>query len=122
MTTQAHRLIQDQNSSFLYTGENCGVKTDATTKPDRKGGAVGARRALNDISNSRKPTLFQANTKEASKKAFSIEKDIAVNPKYKISKASEKGTPAVVAKHSLILQTRLSPLWTRFQKLWGSGK
>ncbi|KAL8519292.1 hypothetical protein ACS0TY_010290 [Phlomoides rotata] len=62
MTTPARRLIQDQNLNFLYSGTIPGGKTDVA-KTDKKGG-LGGRKALNDISNSRKPTAFHSVKKE----------------------------------------------------------
>ncbi|GFP91357.1 hypothetical protein PHJA_001279700 [Phtheirospermum japonicum] len=75
MATSAHRIIQDQNLNILYNG----AKTDAV-KAEKKGRVAG-RKALNDISNSRKlpPNVI------------SIEKDPVTVAKAKLPKTTEKG-------------------------------
>ncbi|KAL3837682.1 hypothetical protein ACJIZ3_022273 [Penstemon smallii] len=65
MATPAHRLIQDQNLNILYND---------VAKPSKKGG-LGGRKALNDISNSRKPSVLQSTKKDNSTGVISIEKD-----------------------------------------------
>ncbi|PIN20293.1 hypothetical protein CDL12_07027 [Handroanthus impetiginosus] len=87
MATPAHRLIQDQNLNFLYNGSTPAGKTDVA-KADKKGG-LARRKALNDISNSRKPSVLPSGKKDNSTKVIAIEKDtFAV--KAKSSKATEK--------------------------------
>ncbi|KAL0452473.1 UNVERIFIED_CONTAM: hypothetical protein Slati_1225400 [Sesamum latifolium] len=89
MATPAHRLIQDQNLNILYSGAAPGGKTDVTKAGKRAG--FDGRKALNDISNSRKPSVHHHSVKkENSTNVISIEKDpIAV--KAKSSKVAEKG-------------------------------
>ncbi|KAK4436280.1 hypothetical protein Salat_0791700 [Sesamum alatum] len=89
MATPAHRLIQDQNLNILYNGAAPGGKTDVH-KAGKRSGGFGGRKALNDISNSRTPSVHQSVKKDNSINVISIEKDpIAV--KVKSSKAAEKG-------------------------------
>ncbi|KAK6121882.1 hypothetical protein DH2020_044397 [Rehmannia glutinosa] len=88
MATPAHRLIQDQNLNVLYNGPTPGGKADIA-KADKKGRLAG-RKALNDISNSRKPTVLHSVKKDNSASVISIEKD-PVAVKAKLSKATEKG-------------------------------
>ncbi|KAG8381276.1 hypothetical protein BUALT_Bualt06G0105700 [Buddleja alternifolia] len=89
MATSAHRLIQDQNLNLLYNaGTTPGGKTDMA-KADKKGG-LGGRKALNDISNSRKPSVLQPTKKDKSTNVIAIEKD-PFAAKAKFSKAPEKG-------------------------------
>ncbi|KAL3650513.1 hypothetical protein CASFOL_006916 [Castilleja foliolosa] len=75
MATSTHRLIQDQNLNILYNG----AKTNAV-KAEKKTRVAG-RKALNDISNSRK---LQTNV-------ISIEKDPVAIAKAKLPKTTEKG-------------------------------
>ncbi|KAL3524310.1 hypothetical protein ACH5RR_017144 [Cinchona calisaya] len=82
MATPAGRLIQDQNLSIHSIGAPLGRKVDAN-KPAKKG-AVGGRRALNDISNSGKPSALQPSTKHNSINVVSAGKTV-------YSKAPEKG-------------------------------
>lgn len=88
MATPAQRLIQDQNLNFLYNGTTPGGKNDVA-KADKRGG-LGGRKALNDISNSRKPSGFHSVKKENSINVISIEKDPSA-VKGKSSRAPEKG-------------------------------
>lgn len=88
MATPAHRLIQDQNLNFLYNGTTPGGKTDVA-KADKRGG-LGGRKALNDISNSRKPSAFHSVKKDNSINVISIDKDPSA-VKGKSSRAPEKG-------------------------------
>ncbi|KAL0403164.1 UNVERIFIED_CONTAM: hypothetical protein Sradi_1957200 [Sesamum radiatum] len=89
MATPAHHLIQDQNLNILYSGAAPGGKTDVTKAGKRAG--FDGRKALNDISNSRKPSVHHHSVKkDNSINVISIEKDpIAV--KTKSSKVAEKG-------------------------------
>ncbi|XP_057774315.1 uncharacterized protein LOC130993445 [Salvia miltiorrhiza] len=89
MATPAQRLIQDQNLNFLYSGTTPGGKTDVVAKADKRGG-LGGRKALNDISNSRKPSAFHSVKKDGSINVISIDKDPST-VKGKSSKAPEKG-------------------------------
>ncbi|KAL3652402.1 hypothetical protein CASFOL_002083 [Castilleja foliolosa] len=75
MATSAHRRIQDQNLNILYNG----AQTDAVKAENKR--RVAGRKALNDISNSRK---LSANV-------ISIEKDPVAVAKAKLPKATEKG-------------------------------
>ncbi|KAL0358937.1 UNVERIFIED_CONTAM: hypothetical protein Sangu_0743100 [Sesamum angustifolium] len=88
MATPAPRLIQDQNLNILHSGAAPGGKP--VTKAGKKRGGLDGRKALNDISNSRKPSVYHSVKKDNSINVISIEKDpIAV--KAKSSKAAEKG-------------------------------
>ncbi|XP_027103722.1 uncharacterized protein [Coffea arabica] len=64
MATPTGRLIQDQNLNVHSTGASLGGKIDAYRAT--KNGALGGRRALNDISNSGKPSALQPSTKHNS--------------------------------------------------------
>ncbi|CAI9767676.1 unnamed protein product [Fraxinus pennsylvanica] len=57
MATSASHLIRNQNLNISSNGATLGGKTDVI-KGDKKGG-LGARKALNDISNSRNATMIQ---------------------------------------------------------------
>lgn len=73
---------------IFCVGVTPGGKTDVA-KADKRGGR-GGRRALNDISNSRKPSVLHSVKKDNSVNVISIEKDpYAVKAKF--SKAPEKG-------------------------------
>ncbi|KZV36469.1 hypothetical protein F511_15974 [Dorcoceras hygrometricum] len=89
MATPAHFLMQDQNLNILHNGG----KTDVT-KVDKKG-RVSDRKALNDISNSRKPSVFHSNKTENVKIAVSAGKDLCAASTtattQKRGKATEKG-------------------------------
>ncbi|XP_019177931.1 PREDICTED: uncharacterized protein LOC109173125 [Ipomoea nil] len=67
MATPASQLIQDQNISFGCDGTAFGMNTNNVSKAQTKG-RLGTRRALNDISNSTKPTALQASKKTNSSK------------------------------------------------------
>ncbi|KAL2249019.1 UNVERIFIED_CONTAM: hypothetical protein Sindi_2375600 [Sesamum indicum] len=88
MAAPAHRLIQDQNLNFPYNGTAPRGKTDLT-KAGKRGGLDG-RKALNDISNSRKPSVHHSVRKDNSINVISIEKD-PIGVKAKSSKVAEKG-------------------------------
>lgn len=64
MATPTGRLIQDQNLNVHSTGAPLGGKIDACRAT--KKGALGGRRALNDISNSGKPSALQPSAKHNS--------------------------------------------------------
>ncbi|KAK4431457.1 hypothetical protein Salat_0907800 [Sesamum alatum] len=92
MATPAHRLIQDQNLNLLYNGATPVGKPNVA-KAGKKGGLTG-RKALNDISNSRKPSEIQSTKKDNSANIISIEKD-PPGAKARLSKAvNEKGKVA----------------------------
>ncbi|KAI3458114.1 hypothetical protein Pfo_014777 [Paulownia fortunei] len=87
MATPAHRLIQDQNLNLLYNGATPVGKTNVA-KADKRG--LGGRKALNDISNSRKPSVIQSTKKDNSTNVISIEKDPSA-ARANFSKVPEKG-------------------------------
>ncbi|KAH6770899.1 hypothetical protein C2S52_015702 [Perilla frutescens var. hirtella] len=87
MATPAHRMMQDQNLTILY-GATPGGKTEIA-KADKRGG-FGGRKALNDISNSRKPSGFHSVKKDNPINVISIDKDPS-GVKGKSSKVPEKG-------------------------------
>ncbi|GAA0169748.1 hypothetical protein LIER_24158 [Lithospermum erythrorhizon] len=98
MAIPSARLIQDQNLDIRFTGrEIIGDKTDGS-KAQKKGG-FGSRKALNDISNSAKPTPFQVSKKHNSKNVIAIDRDtgaasktpFTVGGKQNASKAPQKG-------------------------------
>ncbi|XP_019259586.1 PREDICTED: uncharacterized protein LOC109237699 isoform X2 [Nicotiana attenuata] len=74
MATSAAHLIQDQNISIHFDGASLLGKND-TSKASKKGGGLGGRKALNDISNSAKPSALQAK-KNYSSNVISIGKDL----------------------------------------------
>ncbi|XP_070053305.1 uncharacterized protein [Nicotiana tomentosiformis] len=74
MATSAAHLIQDQNINIRFDGASLLGKND-TSKASKKGGGLGARKALNDISNSAKPSALQAK-KNYSSNVISIGKDL----------------------------------------------
>lgn len=80
--------MQDQNLNILHNGG----KTDVT-KADMKGRITG-RKALNDISNSRKPSVFQSSKTDNFTNAVSTGKDLcaaSVATTKKRGKTTEKG-------------------------------
>ncbi|XP_075495667.1 uncharacterized protein LOC142532983 [Primulina tabacum] len=88
MATPAHFLMQDQNLNILHNGG----KTDVP-KADKKG-RISGRKALNDISNSRKPSVFQSNKTDNFTNAISIGKDLcaaSIATTKKRGKTTEKG-------------------------------
>ncbi|KAL0299559.1 UNVERIFIED_CONTAM: putative aquaporin NIP5-1 [Sesamum radiatum] len=92
MATPAHRLIQDQNLNLLYNGATP-VGKPTVGKTGRRGGLTG-RKALNDISNSRKPSEIPSRKKENSSNIISIEKDPS-DAKARLTKVvNEKGKVA----------------------------
>ncbi|KAL2540182.1 Uncharacterized protein Adt_01160 [Abeliophyllum distichum] len=74
METPASQLIQDQNLTTLSNGATLGRKS-GITKADNKG-ALGGRKALNDISNSRNGALLRSK-KDNSINVVSTGKDIS---------------------------------------------
>ncbi|XP_059304749.1 uncharacterized protein LOC132056526 [Lycium ferocissimum] len=67
--------LQDQNISIHFDGASLFGKND-TSKALKKGGGLGGRKALNDISNSAKPSSLQASKKNYSTGVISIGKDL----------------------------------------------
>ncbi|KAJ8536808.1 hypothetical protein K7X08_035209 [Anisodus acutangulus] len=67
--------LQDQNISIHFDGASLFGKND-TSKAPKKGGGLGGRKALNDISNSAKPSSLQASKKNYSTGVISIAKDL----------------------------------------------
>lgn len=73
MATPSSYVILDQNISIHYDGASLGK--NGISKAQKKGG-IGGRKALNDISNSAKPSALQASKKNSSGNVISIGKDI----------------------------------------------
>lgn len=73
---------------LFCTGTTPGGKADVS-KADKRGG-LGGRKALNDISNSRKPSAFSSVKKDNSINVISIDKDPSAS-KGMSSKKSERG-------------------------------
>lgn len=67
--------LQDQNIRIHFDGASLFGKND-TFKALKKGGGLGGRKALNDISNSAKPSSLQASKKNYSTSVISIGKDL----------------------------------------------
>ncbi|KAG5617068.1 hypothetical protein H5410_016892 [Solanum commersonii] len=67
-------MLQDQNINIHFDGASLFGKND-TSKALKKGGGLGGRKALNDISNSAKPSSLQA-SKKNSASVISIGKDL----------------------------------------------
>ncbi|KAK3013448.1 hypothetical protein RJ639_009366 [Escallonia herrerae] len=92
MATHAGRLIQDQNLNIHYNGAPFGEKTNVS-KSHKKEGLAG-RKALNDISNSGKPSALQATKKPSVMKVIPIPEDLGVEfsagGKKSVTKAPEK--------------------------------
>ncbi|KAA8539949.1 hypothetical protein F0562_026641 [Nyssa sinensis] len=95
MAAQAGGLFHDQNLNVHYNGVPTGGKTNVS-KAQKKGG-LGGRRALNDISNSGKPSSLQASKKHNSRNVISVGEDIgacksifAIGGKINVSKTPEK--------------------------------
>ncbi|GFY83324.1 hypothetical protein Acr_03g0000980 [Actinidia rufa] len=75
MTTQDGGLIRNQNLDFHFDVAPVGVKTNLP-KPLKNGGGLGGRRkALNDISNSGRPSALQVSKKHNSKTVTSVGED-----------------------------------------------
>ncbi|XP_009798631.1 uncharacterized protein LOC107795236 [Nicotiana tabacum] len=75
MATSAAHLIQDQNINIHFDGASLLGKTDTSKASKKGGGGLGGRKALNDISNSAKPSALQAK-KNYSSNVISIAKDL----------------------------------------------
>ncbi|KAL7107077.1 hypothetical protein ACP275_06G031400 [Erythranthe tilingii] len=86
MATPAHRLLQDQNLNLLYNAAATPMGKTNPSKADKKRG-LGGRKALNDISNSRNPSMIHSKKKDNPTNAIPVEKDSRV----KFSKVTEKG-------------------------------
>lgn len=97
MATSASRLVQDQNLNIHSTGGALlGGKIDISKAA--KKGVLSGRKALNDISNSGKPSALQASKKHNSINVIPVAKDIggskiakAVGGKLNLTNATEKG-------------------------------
>ncbi|PSS04385.1 Protein transport protein like [Actinidia chinensis var. chinensis] len=94
MTTQAGSLIRDQNLNVHSDVAPLGLKSNGSKA--QKHGAVGGRRALNDISNSGRPLALQTSKNHNSKNVIPVGEEIGpskliLGGKTKnISKAPEK--------------------------------
>ncbi|KAH0658422.1 hypothetical protein KY289_027170 [Solanum tuberosum] len=75
MATPGAYLIQDQNISVHYDGASLVGKNGIYKAQKKGGGRIGGRKALNDISNSAKPSALQATKKNNSTNRISIGKD-----------------------------------------------
>ncbi|GAA0143897.1 hypothetical protein Leryth_009399 [Lithospermum erythrorhizon] len=81
MAIPTGRLIQDQNLDIHFTGGSIlGEKNDGS-KAQKKGGGLGSRKALNDISNSAKPLSFQVSKKHNSNNVIAIDRDTVATSK-----------------------------------------
>ncbi|XP_059311156.1 uncharacterized protein LOC132062640 isoform X2 [Lycium ferocissimum] len=76
MANPSPYLIQDHNISIHYDGASL-VGKNGISKAQKKGGGLGGRKALNDISNSAKPSALQTSKKNNSANVISIGKDDA---------------------------------------------
>ncbi|CAI9092279.1 OLC1v1027476C1 [Oldenlandia corymbosa var. corymbosa] len=90
MATPASRLIQDQNLNIHSTGTFGALGGKVDVSKATKKGALGGRRALNDISNSGKPSATQPSTKNKFINAGPTGKDLGANKAFS-SKNQEKG-------------------------------
>ncbi|CAN4085860.1 unnamed protein product [Withania somnifera] len=68
--------VQDQNISINIDGTSLFGKNDTSKVLKKGGGGLGGRKALNDISNSAKPSSLQASKKNYSTSVISIGKDL----------------------------------------------
>lgn len=89
MATHAGRLTQDQNFNVHFDGSLVGGKNNGC-KAQKKGGGLTGRKALNDISNSGKPSALQPSRKHNSLNVISIGEDLGVPKKASAFKTSEK--------------------------------
>ncbi|XP_057504792.1 protein PATRONUS 1-like [Actinidia eriantha] len=96
MTTQDRGLIRNQNLDFRLDVAPIAIKTNVS-KPLKNGEGLGGRKALNDISNSGRPSTLQASKKHNSKTVISIGEDLGPSKptssfggKRNVSKAAEK--------------------------------
>ncbi|GJT94766.1 patronus 1-like protein [Tanacetum coccineum] len=76
MAMHASRMTQDQNFSVHFDG----AKMNGSTVKKNKGG-LGGRKALNDISNSAKPSALQPLRKQNLKNVLPIGEDVGVGKK-----------------------------------------
>lgn len=95
MASQAGGLIQDQNINVHFDVAPLGVKSNVS-KVQKPGGGLGGRKALNDISNSGRPSSLQTSKKHNSKNVVSLGEDVgpfklkSFGGNTNISKAPEK--------------------------------
>nr|GEU75604.1 protein patronus 1-like [Tanacetum cinerariifolium] len=89
MAMHASRMTQDQNFSV----HSDGAKMNESTMKKNKGG-VGVRKALNDISNSVKPSALQPLRKQNLKNVLPIGEDVGVGKK-PLAKAQASGRKAL---------------------------
>ncbi|MFS7969251.1 putative protein Patronus [Helianthus anomalus] len=80
MAMHASRLTQDQNLNVHFDG----VKINGSIAQKNKGG-LGGRKALNDISNSGKPSALQPSKKHNTKNVIPIGEDSIVTKKAPVS-------------------------------------
>lgn len=77
MATPSAYLIQDQNISIRYDGASLVGKSGISKAAQKKGGGIGGRKALNDISNSTKPSAaLQTSKRNNSINVLSMGKDL----------------------------------------------
>ncbi|KAI8008079.1 hypothetical protein LOK49_LG07G00358 [Camellia lanceoleosa] len=95
MATQTRGLIRDQNLNVHFDAAPLGLKSNVSKA--QKNGGLGGRKALNDISNSGRPSTLQTSKKHNTKNMISIEEDIGPSKmtssfggKRNVSKAPEK--------------------------------
>nr|XP_043617863.1 protein PATRONUS 2-like [Erigeron canadensis] len=81
MALHSSRMTQDQNFSIQF---DCGMKTIGSTVQKKKAG-FGTRKALNDISNSGKPSALQSSRKQNVKNVIPIGEDLGVAKKAQVS-------------------------------------
>ncbi|CAL5405395.1 unnamed protein product [Camellia sinensis] len=70
MATQTRGLIRDQNLNVHFDAAPLGLKSNVSKA--QKNGGLGGRKALNDISNSGRPSTLQTSKKHNSKNVISI--------------------------------------------------
>ncbi|KAH7841006.1 hypothetical protein Vadar_024448 [Vaccinium darrowii] len=97
MATQARGLIRDQNLNVHFDVAPLGAKA-TLSKSQKNGGGLGGRRALNDISNSGRPSALNTSKKHNAKNVVSVGKEIGSSKIMSsfggiknVSKAPEKG-------------------------------
>lgn len=90
--------LQDQNISIHFDGASLFGKNDASKTLKKGVGGLGGRKALNDISNSAKPSSLQASKKNYSTSVISIGKDLnatknkfSAGTKDNLAKVPDKG-------------------------------
>ncbi|KAK9049924.1 hypothetical protein SSX86_031107 [Deinandra increscens subsp. villosa] len=91
MAMHSSRLAQDQNLNVHFDGMllYLWVKTHGSTFQKNKGG-LGGRKALNDISNSGKPSALQPSRKHNTKNVIPIGDDLGVSKKAQIPVSGRK--------------------------------